>query len=96
VSITDGGDELNQAVQRVAAMTDEALARDLAYWSLAARDAEVAYQDLSERRARAKAQYDEARAHGVLITDQMRYRRDKGRARRLIEGEAMHDDRAGE
>lgn len=81
MSIIDSAEDLTAAEARLAAMTDEQLVADLAYWATSTQDA-IEDHDAVVVVVRAKKRlYAEAQQWTSLVVTEIRRRRDAKRAR---------------
>lgn len=78
MSIVDSPADRQEAVQRVAAKTDEALRVDLEYWTLAAFDHVAEYRELTNRQVHLSRLHNEEEAWVGLIVEEIRRRRTPG------------------
>lgn len=81
MSIIDSPAELLEAEARLAAMTDEQLVTDLAYWAATTQDHLEEHDVVRGRLAAVKTQYAEAQTWVTLTTTEIRRRRDAKRAK---------------
>jgi hypothetical protein len=78
---TTSAEERAQAIEKVAAETDDQLRHDLAYWAVAVADHEKRYVELTNQRADVTDLFQEAQAWVRIVTDELAQRRENARAR---------------
>lgn len=81
MSIIDNAEDLTAAEERLAAMTDEQLVTDLAYWAATTQDHLEEHDAVRVRLVAVKTQYAEAQTWVTLTTTEIRRRRDAKRAK---------------
>jgi hypothetical protein len=81
VSILDSREEIAAAEAKLAAASDEQLAVDLRYWTVAAYDAAADYIELQARQAEVRRLHAEAEHWIGLVAQEVRKRRDAKRSR---------------
>lgn len=79
MSITTSTEEREQAVEKLAAKSDEQLREELAYWSVAVVDHQDAFVKLTNERHAAADLHEEAQAWVRLVTVELQKRRNRRR-----------------
>ncbi|HET7030339.1 MAG TPA: hypothetical protein VFI34_07495 [Candidatus Limnocylindrales bacterium] len=79
MSILTDRAERDQAIERIAATSDEVLARDLVDWTVASCRSAEEYRTISERLGQLRELHAEEETWIGLIADEVRRRRDRGR-----------------
>lgn len=79
MSVATSREERAAAAARLADAPEEQLVRDLAYWSVTAREHQATFAELAHRQGEVREQYAEAEAWAELHADAIRARRGAGK-----------------